>query len=82
MSSIEKNSNDILPFVYTGALGLVTLGIGVYFCLKPGNKKSTGDTDKELNYLNNNEEPKQEEQKESKKKKKRQIKQKKKMKKK
>ena len=70
MSSIEKNSNDILPFVYTGALGLLTLGIGAYFCLKSGNKKPADDTDKELNYLNNNEEPKQEQQKESKKKKK------------
>ena len=81
MSSIEKNSNDILPFVYAGAIGLLTLGIGAYFCLKNNDKKPAEDSDKVLIDLNKNKESKGEEKKESKKKKKRKINQMKKMKK-
>ena len=86
MSSMEKSSNDIMQFVYAGAIGLVTLGIGAYICLRSGNKQNVDDTFKEQNVdINKNEnepEKESEEKKESRRKKKRKIKQKKKMKKK
>ena len=57
MSSVEDNTNDILPFVYAGAIGLVTLGIASYLCLRNNNKKTGEDTNQE-NELNKKEESK------------------------
>ena len=47
MSSMEKTSNDIMQFVYAGAIGLVTLGIGAYICLRNGKKQQLDDPNKE-----------------------------------
>ena len=53
---MDKNSNDIMQYVYAGAIGLVTIGIGAYICLRSGNKKSVDDPNKEQNDdLNKNE---------------------------
>ena len=46
MSSVEKGSNDIMPYVYTGAIGLIALGIAAYLFLG-GNKKTDDDTNKD-----------------------------------
>jgi len=40
MSSIEKDSNDFMQFVYVGAIGLITIGIAAFCLLKSGNKNT------------------------------------------
>ena len=45
MSSVENTSTDYMQFIYVGAIGLITLGIGAYIFLRNGDKQPEDNSD-------------------------------------